>query len=139
MPPGFVRHITGISIWSKFRVRWWHLHFGKLFKNLPEEHHLQCCRRKREQWMWAWGLGPLKIIFIKGNGMLCRMGMLLTQTKETHTHGFYSFSKWWQQERNFICQQYWEIEGRLKEETIDTMSETNKWITHQASLTYGAH
>lgn len=39
---------------------------------------------------------------------------------------FYSFGKLWQQEKNFICQQYWEIEGRLKEETIDTMSETNK-------------
>lgn len=35
--------------------------------------------------------------------------------------------------------QYQGLEGRVEEETIDTMNETDKWNTHQASLTHGAH
>lgn len=87
MPPGFVWHITGILTWSKFRVRWWDLLFGKLFKTLAEEHHLQCCRRKRATWAWDLRLTASPVY----TRMLCKVRILLTQTKETDTPGFYSF------------------------------------------------
>lgn len=60
----------------------------------------------REPAMWTWDLGTyctlLQIILVKGNAILYRMEMLLTQTIETDTPGFHPFGKWWLRKRYVI-------------------------------------
>jgi hypothetical protein len=132
MPPGLVCHVTGILIWSEFRTRQRHLHFVQKSPwtvppaVLQEEKRWQCGFE-----IWVPIASYCKSYLQKGNGMLYRMGILLTQTIESDTPGFYSFGKWWLQKRHFFFWHYWDIERQSRRG-----NQWNRQIKHTLSKSY---
>lgn len=104
----------------------------------PEVYHLQSCKGKTASNVdlrSGYILHSTANYNYKGNGIFYRMEVLLTQTIETDTPGFYSFCKQWLWKRYFIFWQYWWIEQQSGRGN-HWHHEWNKQMKHPSSKPY---